>query len=98
MATASSIALLTGSNDPSQLQQQINTLTTTLNSLLAGSVTVGGNLLTVNGGLVTLATAITANSTTTTYPVGTLGTTSHATGNTKIFISDGSKWQYPAVS
>lgn len=46
---------------------------------------------------VCLTTAITANTTTTTLPVGSLATTTNATGLGKLFISDGSKWQYPVV-
>lgn len=40
-----------------------------------------------------LTTAITANSTTTSLAAGTFGSTSHATGRDKIFVSDGTKWQ-----
>lgn len=40
-----------------------------------------------------LTTAITANVTTTTAASGSWGRTSHATGNNKPFVSDGSKWQ-----
>ena len=43
-------------------------------------------------------TAITANSTTTDAPAGSLGYTTHATGRGKAFYSDGTKWQYQAVS
>ncbi len=52
----------------------------------------------VNAGLYFLSTAITANSTTTSAPVGSLGTTTNATGTGKLFISDGTKWQYPVVA
>lgn len=38
-------------------------------------------------------TAITANSTTTTAPVGSVAITSHATGRGIWFYSDGTKWQ-----
>lgn len=48
--------------------------------------------------LVCLTTAITANSTTTSAPAGSLGITSNATGVGHLFTSDGSKWQYMAVS
>jgi hypothetical protein len=48
--------------------------------------------------LVTLDSAITANSTETTAPSGSIGITSHATGVGKLFMSDGSKWQFAAVS
>ena len=49
-------------------------------------------------GLYFLTTAITANTTTTTAPVGSLATTTNATGTGKLFISDGTKWQYPVVA
>ena len=52
----------------------------------------------INAGLYFLSTAITANSTTTTAPVGSLATTTNATGTGKLFISDGAKWQYPVVA
>jgi hypothetical protein len=48
--------------------------------------------------IVGLKTAITANTTTTTAPAGSLGLTSHETGRGKLFVSDGSKWQYAAIS
>lgn len=44
-------------------------------------------------GLIVLDTAITANSTTTTSAAGTLGMTTHATGKSQIFVSDGAHWQ-----
>lgn len=39
-------------------------------------------------------TAITANSTPTTAPAGSLAKTTHATGQASLFVSDGVKWQY----
>jgi hypothetical protein len=48
--------------------------------------------------IVSLSTAITANSTTTTAPAGSIGITSHATGVGKLFISDGTKWQFAVVA
>jgi hypothetical protein len=39
-------------------------------------------------------TAITANSTVTAAPVGSIGLTSNATGRASVFVSDGSKWQF----
>lgn len=51
-----------------------------------------------NAGLYILSTAITANTTTTTAPEGSLGITTNATGVGKLFYSDGSKWQFAAVS
>jgi len=48
--------------------------------------------------IVALDTAITANSTTTTAPAGSIGITSHATGRGKLFMSDGTKWQFAVVA
>lgn len=48
--------------------------------------------------LVALTTAITANVTTTTAPAGSIGVTSHGTGTGKLFMSDGTKWQFAAVA
>lgn len=45
-----------------------------------------------------VTTAITANSTTTTLPNGSIGITSNATGVGKLFMSDGSKWQFAVVA
>lgn len=61
---------------------------------------VGGTAVAFSGGvqIVGLDTAITANSTTTTAPAGSLGITSNATGAGKLFVSDGAKWQYAAIS
>lgn len=42
----------------------------------------------------TFTTAITANSTTTTAPSGSLAKTTNATGLGSIFRSDGTKWQF----
>lgn len=48
-----------------------------------------------SGGLfVSLTTAITANTTTTSYAAGTLAKTTNATGRASLFVSDGSKWQF----
>jgi hypothetical protein len=43
--------------------------------------------------LYSLTTAITANSTVTTAAAGSLAKTTHATGGSGTFVSDGSKWQ-----
>lgn len=62
-------------------------------------VKVGTTVQFTNGlQFVSLATAITANSTATTAPVGSLGITSHATGRGKLFVSDGTLWQFVAVA
>jgi hypothetical protein len=51
-----------------------------------------------NAGVYILSTAITANTTTTSAPAGSLGITTNATGLGKLFYSDGSKWQFMAIS
>lgn len=51
-----------------------------------------------NAGVYILSTAITANSTTTSAPVGSLGITTNATGLGKLFYADGTKWQFMAIS
>jgi hypothetical protein len=43
-------------------------------------------------------TAITANVTATTAPAGSRAETTNATGRGKIFYSDGTKWQFAAIS
>ena len=61
---------------------------------------VGGSIMTFasGAGIYFLDTAITANSTTTDAPAGSFGMTTHATGLGKLFYSDGSKWQFAAIS
>ena len=61
---------------------------------------LGGSVLTFasGAGIYFLNTAITANSTTTDAPAGSFGMTTNATGLGKLFYSDGTKWQYGAVS
>jgi hypothetical protein len=61
---------------------------------------VGGSIVTFasGAGIYFLTTAITANTTTTTAPAGSFGMTTNATGLGKLFYSDGTKWQYGAVS
>ena len=51
-----------------------------------------------SAGVYILSTAITANTTTTTAPVGSLGITTNATGRGKLFYADGTKWQFMAIS
>jgi hypothetical protein len=45
-----------------------------------------------------LTSAITANSTVTTVPAGSIATTTNVTGAGKLFVSDGSKWQFAVVA
>lgn len=61
---------------------------------------LGGTILLSNtgAGLYFLNTAVTANSTTTTAPAGSIGVTTSATGLGKMFISDGTKWQFAVVA
>lgn len=51
-----------------------------------------------NAGIYILSTAITANSTTTSAPAGSLGITTNATGKGKLFYADGTKWQFMAIT
>lgn len=50
------------------------------------------------GGVYFLSTAITANTTATTVPAGSLGLTSNATGVGKLFVSDGALWQVASIT
>jgi hypothetical protein len=61
---------------------------------------IGGNVLTssTGAGLYFLDTAVTANSTLTSAPAGSIGVTTNATGLGDLFISDGTKWQFAAVA
>ena len=71
-------------------------------ALSAGSVVStaasGAVASNANAGVYILSTAITANTTTTTAPAGSLGITTNATGLGKLFYSDGAKWQFAAIS
>jgi hypothetical protein len=49
-------------------------------------------------GFFTSTEAITANSTLTSLPAGSIGITSNGTGVGHLFVSDGTKWQYAAVA
>jgi len=61
---------------------------------------LGGNVLAANtgAGLYFLDTAITADTTTTSAPAGSIGVTTNATGVGSMFISDGAKWQFAVVA
>lgn len=61
---------------------------------------VGGSIMTFasGAGIYFLTTAVTANSTTTSAPAGSIGVTTNATGLGKLFISDGTKWQFAVVA
>jgi hypothetical protein len=61
---------------------------------------LGGPALiaTSGAGIYFLTTAITANTTTTTAVAGSIGVTTNATGVGKLFVSDGAKWQFAAIT
>ena len=67
---------------------------------LNAAKSLGGTILlsATGAGLYFLDTAVTANSTTTTAPAGSIGVTTNATGLGKLFISDSSKWQFAVVA
>lgn len=61
---------------------------------------VGGSVLQFDNGagIYFLTTAITADTTTTDAPEGSIGITTNATGAGSMFISDGAKWQFAVVA
>ena len=61
---------------------------------------IGGNTLVANtgAGLYFLDIAVTAGSTATTAPAGSIGVTTNATGLGELYISDGSVWQFALVA
>ena len=65
---------------------------------ITSTATTSAVVANATAGLYFLTTAITANTTTTSAPKGSIGTTSNATGAGKLFVSDGSKWQFAAVT
>jgi hypothetical protein len=65
---------------------------------IVSTATSGAVASNANAGVYILSTAITANTTTTSAPVGSLGITTNATGRGKLFYADGTKWQFMAIS
>ena len=59
-----------------------------IGSLVSGSYITAGAVR-----IYGFSTAITANTTTTSAPAGSIGFTSNATGRGRVFYSDGTKWQ-----
>jgi hypothetical protein len=61
---------------------------------------IGGNILTsaTGAGLYFLDVAVTAGSTATDAPAGSIGVTTNATGLGELYISDGSVWQFALVA
>jgi len=76
----------------------VTATTVTASGAVTSTATNGAAVANGTAGLYFLTSAITANSTTPTAPVGSLATTTNATGLGKLFISDGTKWQYPVVA
>ena len=67
-------------------------------STMVSTAADGGVVSNSNAGIYILGSAITANTTTTTAPIGSLGITSNSTGRGKLFYSDGTKWQFMAIT
>jgi hypothetical protein len=75
------------------------TVTGTMSAASVVSTAASGAVASnASAGVYILSTAITANSTTTSAPVGSLGITTNSTGRGKLFYSDGTKWQFMAIS
>ncbi len=68
------------------------------NSTYVSSATTDAVISNANAGVHILSTAITANTTTTSAPAGSLGITTNATGRGKLFYADGTKWQFMAIT
>lgn len=68
--------------------------------VIASTIQTTGDIVAanLNARVYILSTAITANTTTTSAPVGSLGITTNATGRGKLFYADGTKWQFMAIS
>jgi hypothetical protein len=86
---------------------EFESVTVTGAATVSGAVTGGSFVSTASSGAVAgnasagvyiLSTAITANSTLTSAPAGSLGITTNATGLGKLFYADGTKWQFMAIS
>ena len=72
--------------------------TATVSGTFTSTATTDAVIANATAGLYFLTTAITANSTTTSAPKGSIATTTNATGTGKLFVSDGAKWQYAVVA
>jgi hypothetical protein len=70
----------------------------TVSGTFTSTATSDATIANGTAGLYFLTTAITANTTTTTAPKGSIGTTTNATGAGKLFVSDGTKWQFAVVA
>ncbi len=71
-------------------------------AVVAGSITStaasGAVASNASAGVYILSTAITAGTTLTNAPAGSLGITTNATGLGKLFYSDGTEWQFMAIT
>ena len=76
----------------------VTATTVTTSGAITSTATNGAAVANGTAGLYFLTSAITANSTTTNAPKGSIGTTTNATGAGKLFVSDGSKWQFAVVA
>jgi hypothetical protein len=65
---------------------------------IVSTATSGAVASNANAGIYVLSTAITAGVTTTSVPAGSLGITTNATGIGKLFYSDGTNWQFMAIT
>ena len=70
----------------------------TVSGTFTSTATTDAVIANATAGLYFLTSAITANTTTTTAPKGSIATTTNATGTGKLFVSDGTKWQYAVVA
>lgn len=85
-------------SDPELVAGTTITGATISGSTFASSATTGPVIANGTAGLYFLTSAITAGTTTTTAPAGSLATTTNATGAGKLFISVAGKWEYPVVA
>ena len=76
----------------------VTATTVTTSGAITSTATNGAAVANGTAGLYFLTSAITANSTTTSAPAGSLGITTNATGRGKLFYADGTKWQFMAIS
>ena len=68
------------------------------NSTFTSSATTGAVIANATAGLYFLTTAITAGTTTTTAPAGSIATTTNGTGAGKFFVSVAGKWEFPVLT
>ena len=69
----------------------------TVSGTFTSTATTDAVVANATAGLYFLTIAITAGSTTTTAPAGSLATTTNATGAGKLFTSVAGKWEFPVL-